>query len=757
MIFTHKLSRRLAILRAITVLVGLSLAACTDEDPSDALGPPMDSPDLRLGDRAVALKILPDSVTLELQQAGHFEGYGITAKGDSVGVAIVWKATGGTITSDGAFSSDQVGTFKVIGKTSGKRERSDTAFVTVVPPQPSLVRIVLSPDTVTVPSGQTTTFSALGRLNDSSTAKIGVNWSASGGTIDEGGVYTAGSTPGKHRVIASSTTGMLADTSEVTIPAPEASLDELVLTPSSIALTSGATQQFQVYGRTATGDSIAAPAVYTGTGGSITPAGLYTAGATTGTFRVIAAQSGGTLADTATVTITAASTCTSMPTLLCPGDNIQTKATAAGPGATLILQPGIYRLQTITPLNNQTFQGQPGAIVSGARLLTGWTQDGSRWYVTGQTQQGRFHGQCEPNVPCQYPDDVYRDDVLLRRVLSLGAVVPGTFYFDYAADRIYVGDDPAGHQLEAAVTTWAFRGTASGVVVRGLVIEKYANPAQDGAIGQTGAGADWVIRDNEIRFNHGGGIRGGPRMVVAKNHVHHNGQIGLIGGGWARVDSNEIAYNNTARFDMGWEAGGTKFLWTEGMIARGNFSHHNRGPGLWWDADNNNALIEGNRLEDNHADGIFWEISYRAVIRDNVCLRNGFGRTPSREGGGILILASGATTGLLEVYGNTVVDNKEGIMVIHSDRGSGRLGSYRVQNVSVHDNTVQLLRGANHGLVRYSGTWDPWVASANNHFEHNTYNLQTADPAPFDWITGPTRTEAEWRGYGNDETGTFRR
>ena len=44
---------------------------------------------------------------------------------------------------------------------------------------------------------------------------------------------------------------------------------------------------------------------YSATGGTITTGGLYTAGSTAGTFRVIAAQQGGTLADTAAVTITA--------------------------------------------------------------------------------------------------------------------------------------------------------------------------------------------------------------------------------------------------------------------------------------------------------------------------------------------------------------------------------------------------------------------------------------------------------------------
>jgi parallel beta-helix repeat protein len=538
----------------------------------------------------------------------------------------------------------------------------------------------------------------------------------------------------------------------------------VVISPDTAAVRPHQSEQFSAKALKSDSTETSVAVVWSATGGTIDSAGIYTAGATAGTFQLIATQSGGTLADTVPITIAsetaAATSCLSSPTTICPGENWQTKVNAVGTGATLTIGAGVHRLQSVTPKTGQRFVGQPGAIMSGARLLTGWIQSGTAWYVKGQTQEFGAHGQCESGWHCQYSEDVYRDDVLLRRVLSLGAVVPGTFYFDYAADRIYVGDNPAGHKLEAAAVQWAFNGTSqgagSGVTIRGLIIEKYATRAQDGAVGRSNAGSNWVIRDNEIRYNHGGGIRGGSGIVIARNNIHHNGQIGIIGGGFARVDSNEIAYNNTAHYDMGWEAGGTKFLGTQNMVARGNFSHHNRGPGLWWDTGNDGALIEGNRVEDNAADGIFWEVSYSAVIRNNVLNRNGFVRRYSREGAGISIYASGAPSGkTLELYGNTLVGNKEGIMAIQSDRGSGRLGTYVVKNLYVHDNTVTMTSGASTGIVRYNGTQPVWT-TLNNRFEHNTYYLRAAEAKPFDWA-GLARTDAEWRGYGNDNSGTFYR
>ena len=76
-------------------------------------------------------------------------------------------------------------------------------------------------------------------------------------------------------------------------------------------------------------------------------------------------------------------------------------------------------------------------------------------------------------------------------------------------------------------------------------------------------------------------------------------------------------------FDPGWEAGGTKFANSSGIVVRGNWVHHNEGNGLWTDIDNIGALYEGNLVEDNTGIGIFHEISYQAVIRGNTVRRNG--------------------------------------------------------------------------------------------------------------------------------------
>ena len=68
---------------------------------------------------------------------------------------------------------------------------------------------------------------------------------------------------------------------------------------------------------------------------------------------------------------------------------------------------------------------------------------------------------------------MFLDNTPLKPVDALSKVVPGTFYFDYAADKIYIADNPTGHTIEAGKLTDAFHGSATNVTVQNLVIEKY--------------------------------------------------------------------------------------------------------------------------------------------------------------------------------------------------------------------------------------------------------------------------------------------
>lgn len=434
-----------------------------------------------------------------------------------------------------------------------------------------------------------------------------------------------------------------------------------------------------------------------------------------------------------------------------PGDNIQLAVDTSPLGTTFYIKAGVHRLQQVTPKGDDRFIGEPGAVLSGARVLTAFSREGGYWVATGQTQEGQVAGVCIVGRPrCSFPEDLFLDDLPLIHVQSLAEVGPGKWFFDYPTDKIYFADDPTGRKVETSVATHAFFGPIRDVTIRGLVIEKYATPAQNGAIdGSTGA--SWIVRDNEIRLNHGAGIRTGTSMQAASNHIHHQGQLGIGGGGTnVVVENNELAYNNTAGFSSSWEAGGTKFSHTTGLVVRGNRSHHNGGPGFWTDVNNINTLYDNNTVADNAYAGIFHEISYAAVIRDNVVVRNGWG-DPSHliwlDGAGILINSSSD----VEVFGNTLTDNANGIGAVQSARGDGLYGPFVVRNLYVHDNTLTQPAGIT-GAVQDVGD-DAVFTERNNRFERNAYHLGS-NGLPFRWMNGP-RTVSEWRAFGHDVAGSF--
>ena len=298
MTYTFKLARRLAVSRDFAMLATLAIVAACAGDSTTAPDSVESTPT-----KAANLIVSPRSVTAETRQPVRFLGRSRTERGQVV-TTVAWSSTGGTISADGTFSSAIVGTFKVIGRGRGWKH-ADTAIVIVVPPANDVIRLTTSPTAATLNAGASRTFSATGHLTDGTTTTIGVNWTATGGDIDAAGTYTAGARAGTYRVVATNTAGTLADTSTVTIVTPTPTLSQVYLSPASVSLNAGANRQFSSYGRTSVGDSVPVTVSFSATGGTVTAGGLYTAGTSAGTFRVIAKEQATGKADTSTVTIAA--------------------------------------------------------------------------------------------------------------------------------------------------------------------------------------------------------------------------------------------------------------------------------------------------------------------------------------------------------------------------------------------------------------------------------------------------------------------
>ena len=448
------------------------------------------------------------------------------------------------------------------------------------------------------------------------------------------------------------------------------------------------------------------------------------------------------------------------PVVVGPHQRIQDLVERSPEGTSFLIQAGVHRLESVVPKNGDSFIGEPGAILNGAVVIKAFERQGNYWTAPCSNLKVEGPGKCQPQYPaCTLPEDLFVDDEPLRRVASLADLAPRTWYLDYAAGKLYMPDDPTGHTVELGVVPHAFYGSATAVTIRGLVIEKCANPAQSGAIhALTDPGPlshNWLVEGNEVRLNHGAGIRVGHGTHVAGNRIHHNGQIGVEGSGAnILVEDNEIAYNNYAGYDYGWEAGGTKFSFTRNLVVRTNYVHHNQGPGLWTDGDNDSVLYERNHTAANLMAGIDHEISFDAIIRDNVIENDGFNPQGASLwwGAGIHILASSH----VEVYGNTLRNCMNGIAAVQTQRGSSlRTGrAYLVQHIDVHDNTVVQSSGTVAGIVKDAHFDDAVFKSWGNRFRGNTYVLGPTKGESYQWMNSP-RTREEWQGFGNDPDGKW--
>jgi Right handed beta helix region len=417
--------------------------------------------------------------------------------------------------------------------------------------------------------------------------------------------------------------------------------------------------------------------------------------------------------------------------VLQPGQNIQAIVARSPEGTRFRFEPGIYRQQTIYPKSRQSFIGQDGVILSGAMELRAWTKEPEFWKSERLPHPLRFHGECANGRDlCKLREDLFFNDRLYERVEFLEDLGPGRWYLENR--QAYLADDPTVQSVDLGVTELAFGGDAEGVVLKDLIVEKYASDAQHGAIHVPDA-RGWRISGVTARWNHGTGLSFGSRTLVTRGSFIHNGQLGMAGiGEGSRIQGVEIAFNNYAGYDGRWEAGGTKFWATKGLIVRDSCIHHNGGPGLWTDHDNINVIYQGNKVFMNANEGIKHEISYDAIVRDNVVAANGKDHDNWLWGSQILIQNSSGA----KVYRNLVeVSNKfgNGIGVIHQDRGDGAYGPWDAINNSIYQNTIVHLGNQGQSGVVADADHDWFWREADNRFDRNIYIV--ADPWAEYWTS----------------------
>ncbi|HET9177647.1 MAG TPA: hypothetical protein VFQ24_04735, partial [Terriglobia bacterium] len=197
-----------------------------------------------------------------------------------------------------------------------------------------------------------------------------------------------------------------------------------------------------------------------------------TSGGTSGTSSgASGSTSGGTSSGTSGGTSGSTSSGTPQPAgvQLSPGDDIGAAVKANPTSTTFVLSPGVYRMQSVVPKDGDIFSGQSGATLVGAAIIdpSSWRSASSGVWeaqANGVTALASPRGVCDSQHPaCMYPEDLFFDSKPLKRVASLSAVGPGSWYLDYSTEKVYVGSDPGGHTVELSEAHAAFWGSASNV------------------------------------------------------------------------------------------------------------------------------------------------------------------------------------------------------------------------------------------------------------------------------------------------------
>ena len=424
---------------------------------------------------------------------------------------------------------------------------------------------------------------------------------------------------------------------------------------------------------------------------------------------------------------------------LSPGDNIQAAVKAAPAGTTFLLKSGVYRMQVVLPKAGDTFIGQGSVDFNGSEELS-FLHDpaGSGLYVSTAVASTAFHGSCQSLHPlCGYSQDLFIDGQLQNLVSTPAGLKSGSWYFDRGHNKVYLPVNPAGHVVELGMESYAFYGSASNVHISNLTVEKYATPAQWGAVGGTtgqsgGLGSGWVVNTVETRWNHGGGIVLGDNSQILNSYVHNNGQIGIKFDFCTNCKAikNEISWNNYAGFATNWEAGGSKFWSTTNLLVQQNYVHDNVGQGLWTDTNNVGTTYESNVVVNNTEVGILHEVSYSAVLHSNTVKGNQAGSSNWVGNGQIVILSSSN----VEIKGNIIevpASSGDGIVIVNQTRGTGTLGPWIASNNYVHNNTVTYLGAAGQsGMTDMNGK----TSSLGNRFDYDRYIVAGGGTAHWNWF-----------------------
>jgi Abnormal spindle-like microcephaly-assoc'd, ASPM-SPD-2-Hydin/Right handed beta helix region len=290
----------------------------------------------------------------------------------------------------------------------------------------------------------------------------------------------------------------------------------------------------------------------------------------------------------------------------------------SGVGSRVIINPGTYR-ESVAVGNTHhstslpiTFQAATSGtvVISGADVWTGWIPYSGNSNIYTQSWPYNW-GLCPPPAIQPPPQDiVLRQEMVivtgtpLTEVLSLTAMMPGTFFPDEANATVYVWP-PAGTNMTTAKVEVATRPTLfsdyaqSNVVLRGLTFE-YANACHgNAAVSIIGGANNFLVDTDAFLWNNAIGLEfnNAQNFTVRSSVANHNGQTGLYASHvkYALFESNVANYNNWRGAQgayYNWDTGGGKFLLTHTGTFENFTALFNQTHPIHFDTDNTNITVK---------------------------------------------------------------------------------------------------------------------------------------------------------------------
>ncbi len=358
-----------------------------------------------------------------------------------------------------------------------------------------------------------------------------------------------------------------------------------------------------------------------------------------------------------------------------PLRTLQAAVDKAPVGATVVLRAGSY-VQQATVTKRLTIQNYPGEAVwlDGSTVVSGFVANGATWRRDGWTTQfdasptytwgapdstEPYWGFVNPAYPmAAHPDQVWINGVAQQQVGDAGAVGPGRFYVDYAAQRLVIGSDPNAGEVRASVLAKPLTLRAEGIVVRGLGVRRYAPSVPHlGAITLERPGIS--LENVHVDQNATTGIS----VVAAQGRLtrvtsERNGLLGVHANHADGLSVTDLLarQNNLERFNSSPVSGGIKITRTRGVSITRSSTLDNLGPGFWLDESVYDGVIARSVAQGNSGHGVSLEISGKMVLAGNLIKNN--------SGFGVKI----NNTSEVQLWNNTFVDNNRPINIVQDAR-----------------------------------------------------------------------------------------